>query len=61
MFAILPLSPTDVAALREADGVYMAGNGRINIAGLRLSTIPALVRALTPILEQRDQYHDVHA
>jgi aromatic-amino-acid transaminase len=61
MFAVLLLSPRDVVALRGVDGVYMAANGRINIAGLRLSTIPALVRALTPILEQRDQYHDVHA
>ncbi|RJF85759.1 aspartate/tyrosine/aromatic aminotransferase [Sphingomonas cavernae] len=34
MFATLPLSPAAIAALRERHGVYMAGSGRINIAGL---------------------------
>lgn len=48
MFAMLPLSQEVVTRLREVDGVYMASNGRINIAGLREETVPALAAALFP-------------
>lgn len=51
MFAMLPLSPTAIAALREDHGIYMAPNGRINIAGLRTDTIPAFAAALLPHLD----------
>lgn len=54
MFAMLPLSPVAVAALREEHGIYMAGNGRINIAGLRTDTVPVFARALRPYLEVGD-------
>ncbi len=50
MFAMLPLSPPQVSALRAEHGVYMAGNGRINIAGLTPESIPAFVTALAPCL-----------
>lgn len=50
MFAMLPISPAAVIALREAHGIYMAGNGRINIAGLRLDTIPTFIAGLSPHL-----------
>lgn len=50
MFAMLPLTKTDVAALRTQMGVYMAGNGRINIAGLSNSVIPQFVASLAPYL-----------
>lgn len=46
MFALLPLTPEAVDALRRDHGIYMAGNGRINIAGLTLETVPAFVAAL---------------
>ena len=42
--------PAAVAAMRADHGIYMAGNGRINIAGLRLDTIPAFVAGLSPHL-----------
>ncbi|PZQ24640.1 MAG: aromatic amino acid aminotransferase [Sphingopyxis macrogoltabida] len=53
MFAMLPLTPDTVAALREERAIYMAGNGRINIAGLRAETVPILARALQPHLDGR--------
>jgi len=39
MFAQLPLSPAQVAHLRTTNGIYMAGSGRINIAGLTPATV----------------------
>ncbi|WP_327752352.1 aromatic amino acid transaminase (plasmid) [Sphingobium sp. SJ10-10] len=50
MFALLPLGPDAVEALRRERGIYMAGNGRINIAGLTLDNIPAFVAGLAPYL-----------
>nr|WP_093087541.1 amino acid aminotransferase [Sphingobium sp. AP50] len=50
MFAMLPLAPDAVVAMRREKGIYMAGNGRINIAGLTLPTIPAFVAGLAPHL-----------
>lgn len=50
MFALLPLGPDAVETLRRQHGIYMAGNGRINIAGLTLDTIPAFVSGLAPYL-----------
>ena len=50
MFALLPLMPEAVDALRRDHGIYMAGNGRINIAGLTLETVPAFVAALASYL-----------
>ncbi|MBL0914813.1 MAG: aspartate/tyrosine/aromatic aminotransferase [Sphingopyxis sp.] len=51
MFAMLPLLPSAVAALREEHGIYMAGNGRINIAGLRSDTVAMFANALRYHLE----------
>lgn len=53
MFALLPLSPAEVAAARERDGIYMAPDGRINIAGLTISAIPVFVRGVAPYLDSR--------
>ena len=46
MFAMLPLSPNAILALRERHGVYMAGNGRINVAGLSEKDCDRFVAAL---------------
>ena len=51
MFAMLPISPDAVEALRDEHGIYMAGNGRINVAGLRCETVPVFTRALQPYLD----------
>ena len=48
MFSLLGLSPDQVVHMREAHGVYMAGDGRINVAGLpdgRLDDVAAKVVA----------------
>ncbi|WP_150291508.1 amino acid aminotransferase [Sphingobium estronivorans] len=50
MFALLPLGPDAVEALRREHGIYMAGNGRINIAGLTLENIPAFIVGVAPYL-----------
>lgn len=50
MFAMLPLAPEAVAALRAERGIYMAGNGRINIAGLTKANLPDFVAGVAPHL-----------
>jgi aromatic-amino-acid transaminase len=49
MFAMLPLSKDQIEALRRDHGVYMAGSGRINIAGLTLASLPRFVAALADV------------
>jgi aromatic-amino-acid transaminase len=55
MFAMLPLSTNAIAALREDHGIYMAPNGRINIAGLHSETVPTFVQALLPHLDAAEE------
>ena len=50
MFAQLPVTPAQVARLREQHAVYMAGSGRINLAGLTPATIPGFAAAYTACL-----------
>ena len=50
IFAVLPIGADDVVSLRAQHGIYMAGNGRINVAGLRLETIPGFIASLEPYL-----------
>lgn len=49
MFATLNLTKDQIMALREKHGVYMAGSGRINVAGLTASNIDAFVAALRDV------------
>lgn len=49
MFAMLPVSKEQVQQLREDHGVYMAGSGRINVAGLTMGNIDAFVAALADV------------
>jgi aromatic-amino-acid transaminase len=51
LFALLPLSPEQVARLREDHAIYMAGSGRINLAGLTVSNIDIFARALNACLQ----------
>lgn len=46
LFSLLPLTTDQVARLREDHGVYMAANGRINVAGLTDTNLPRFVDAL---------------
>jgi aromatic-amino-acid transaminase len=49
MFAMLPLSKDQIQALREDHGIYMAGSGRINVAGLTMGNLPKFVAALADV------------
>lgn len=49
MFATLALSKEQIQALREEHGIYMAGSGRINIAGLTMDNLPKFVAALADV------------
>lgn len=51
LFALLPLSPAQVARLRDDHAIYMAGSGRINLAGLTVDTIDTFARALNACLQ----------
>lgn len=50
MFAMLPVDAAAIAEMRVSHGIYMAGNGRINIAGLTRSNIPRFIAGLRPYL-----------
>jgi aromatic-amino-acid transaminase len=50
LFALLPLAPEAVEALRRDHAIYMAGSGRINLAGLNAATLPAFAHALAAAL-----------
>ena len=49
MFATLPLSPTQIEWLRATHGIYMAGSGRINIAGFAPGDIARFGEALVDL------------
>lgn len=49
LFAMLPLSPAQVERLRADHAVYMAGSGRINVAGLTSHNIDRFIAALAAV------------
>jgi len=49
MFSLLPLNPDQVATLRKEHGIYMAGSGRANLAGLTLKTVPKFIAAVKSV------------
>ena len=49
LFAVLPLSSNQIAALRKDHGIYMAGSGRINVAGLHRGNIDKFIAALATV------------
>lgn len=49
LFATLPVSKEQVQQLRADHAIYMAGSGRINIAGLHMGNIDKFVSALTAV------------
>ncbi|MCB4379550.1 aspartate/tyrosine/aromatic aminotransferase [Synechococcus sp. MU1644] len=46
MFSRLGASPELVVKMREASGIYMVGDSRMNIAGLNAETVPILAEAI---------------
>ncbi|MGB3808051.1 MAG: aminotransferase class I/II-fold pyridoxal phosphate-dependent enzyme, partial [Erythrobacter sp.] len=49
LFSMLPVSKEEVARLRQEHGIYMAGSGRINVAGLTMGNIDKFIRALADV------------
>ena len=49
LFSMLPLDKPQIERLREDHAVYMAGSGRINVAGLHQGNIDAFLSALTAV------------
>lgn len=50
MFSRLGLTPEQVKTLREQHAVYMVGDSRINIAGLRTDIVERLAKAIAAVL-----------
>ena len=53
MFAMLPISREAVMALRADQGIYIADDGRINVAGLTPAALSRLAEAVAPRLDAR--------
>jgi aromatic-amino-acid transaminase len=49
MFAMLPLDKDQIEALRADHAIYMAGSGRINVAGLTMGNLPKFIAALAAV------------
>lgn len=49
LFSIVPISKEQVVAIRERHGVYMAGSGRINVAGLTMDNIDKFIEAVADV------------
>lgn len=49
MFALLPLDAGAIRRLRADHGIYMAGNGRINVAGLAGRDVALVAEALADV------------
>ena len=49
MFATLALGKAQIDALRADHGIYMAGSGRINVAGLTMDNIPKFIGAIAEV------------
>lgn len=49
MFSRLRVTPAQIAALRDDHGIYMVGDGRMNVAGLSREDIPRLAKAIAEV------------
>jgi aspartate/tyrosine/aromatic aminotransferase len=50
MFSLSGATPEQVTVLREVHGIYLVGDGRMNVAGLTPGTIPRVAKALAEVL-----------
>ena len=50
MFSLIGASPEQVDILREKHGIYLVGDGRMNVAGLTAAAIPRVAAALAEVL-----------
>ncbi len=49
LFSIIPFTPEQVQAMRAKHGIYFAGSGRINIAGLTMGNIDQFIAAVADV------------
>ena len=49
LFSIIPFTPDQVQAMRAKHGVYFAGSGRINVAGLTMGNIDQFIAAVADV------------
>jgi aromatic-amino-acid transaminase len=49
LFSIIPFTPDQVQAMREKHGIYFAGSGRINVAGLTTANIDKFIAAVADV------------
>ena len=49
LFSVLPLSAEQIQRLRSDHGIYLAGSGRINAAGLTMGNIDKFIADLTTV------------
>jgi aromatic-amino-acid transaminase len=49
LFSVLPVTKEQVVQLREEHGIYMAGSGRINVAGLTMDNIDKFIAAIAEV------------
>ena len=49
LFSIIPFTPEQVAAMRAKHGIYFAGSGRINVAGLTTGNIEQFIAAVADV------------
>lgn len=53
MFSVLPIDAAAIARLQTEHGIYMAGSGRINVAGFRSGDVERFVKALQGVRAKR--------
>ncbi|MEO1047745.1 MAG: aromatic amino acid transaminase, partial [Pseudomonadota bacterium] len=49
LFSVLPVTKEEVVRLRDEHGIYMAGSGRINVAGLTMDNIEKFISAIAEV------------
>lgn len=49
LFSIIPFTPEQVQAMRSEHGIYFAGSGRINVAGLTSANIDRFIAAVAKV------------
>lgn len=49
LFSIIPFTPEQVQAMREKHGIYFAGSGRINVAGLTAGNMDKFIAAVADV------------
>jgi aromatic-amino-acid transaminase len=50
MFSLIGATPQQVDILRETHGIYLVGDGRMNVAGLTPDAVPRVAQALAQVL-----------